>query len=428
MWSPKSILLPYEYRWVNDSCRLKIGCWSRQVGKSLSTAEEAVEDSFQRKTDWVCLSAGERQALEWIKKAKTWTEAYCVSIADIQEDRTSSEALMRSASILFANGSRIIAIPSNPATARGYCANVVLDEFAHHEKPDEIWTAIAPSITRAGLKMRVVSTANGQGNRFHSLWTGTSKRWSKHQVTIHDAIAQGLDVDVDELREIIGDPEIWAQEYECQFLDASSILLPYALIETCEHPEAVAELDPAISKTPNPIWLGIDFGRSKHLTVCWALEQIGDVLWTRGIMTLRDMSTPEQVDILRPIIKRAKRVALDYTGPGIGFGDYLAKEFHRYDPTKHQFGKIELCTFTNALVCDIMSKLRMTFERTRIRIPANREAREDLHAIQRVSTSTGKVTYRAPFSNDGHSDRAYALALAIRAADKLTAVYHAELI
>lgn len=428
MFTPKSMLLPYELRWVNDQSRLKIGCWSRQVGKSLSTAEEAVEDCFGRTTDWVCMSAGERQALEWIKKAKGWVEAYEISCDGYREDRSSPEALMRAASITFPNGSRIISIPSNPATARGYTANVVLDEFAHHEKPDDIWTAIAPSITRIGLKMRVVSTANGQGNRFHALWVADSKRWSKHKVTIHDAVGQGLNVDVEELREIIGDSEIWAQEYECQFLDQSSVLLPYDLIQSCEHPEASADFDMNFAGSSNPLWLGIDFGRRKHLTVCWCLEQIGDVLWTRGIIALHDMSTPEQVAALTPIIRRAKRVSLDYTGPGVGFGDYLAKEHHEYNPTKHKHGKIELCTFTNPFVCDIMSKLRMSFERSRVRIPCNRAAREDLHAVQRVATPTGKVTYRAPFTADGHSDRAYALALALRAADKTAAVYYAELI
>jgi len=425
--SPKSILLPYELRWVNDRARMKIGCWSRQIGKSLSTADEAVEDCFQRRTDWVCMSAGERQALEWIRKAKVWTEAYQIAIANYHEERANSEALIRSASITYPNGSRIISIPSNPATARGYTANVVLDEFAHHEKPDDIWTAIVPSITRAGHKIRVVSTANGQGNRFHKIWTGGS-RWSKHKVTIHDAVAQGLDISVEDLKEIIGDSEIWAQEYECEFLDASSVLLPYELIDSCEHPEASADYANGIDANSDPIYLGLDFARSRHKTVCWILQQIGDVLWTRGIVVLQDMSTPEQVEVIRPILKYAKRISLDYTGPGVGMGDYLAKEFEEYKPQSHKFGKVELCTFTNPILCEIMSKMRMAFENCRIRIPINREAREDLHAIQRQATSTGKVTYRAPYAADGHSDRAYACALALRAADKNQAVYHAELI
>jgi phage FluMu gp28-like protein len=41
--------------------------------------------------------------------------------------------------------------------------------------------------------------------------------------------------------------------------------------------------------------------------------------------------------------------------------------------------------------------------------------REDLHSLNRVSTPTGQITYRAPHSADGHADRCTALALALRA-------------
>ena len=37
------------------------------------------------------------------------------------------------------------------------------------------------------------------------------------------------------------------------------------------------------------------------------------------------MSTPDQIDILRPRIRKARRVSLDYTGPGIGMGILVGK-------------------------------------------------------------------------------------------------------
>jgi phage FluMu gp28-like protein len=55
--------------------------------------------------------------------------------------------LLKQAEIRFGNGSRIIAIPANPSTARGYSANIILDEFAYHEDPDKIWAAMFPSLT-----------------------------------------------------------------------------------------------------------------------------------------------------------------------------------------------------------------------------------------------------------------------------------------
>jgi hypothetical protein len=82
--------------------------------------------------------------------------------------------------------------------------------------------------------------------------------------------------------------------------------------------------------------------------------------------------TPEQVERLRPRLRKVRRVCLDYTGPGVGLGDYLAKEFGEYDPARHKFGKIELCHFSNTLKLEIFSKLRMAFEKRGLRVPVSR--------------------------------------------------------
>ena len=92
--TPLDILLPYQRDWVDDEARFKVGLWARQTGKSFSTAAESVRDCQLRKTTWVTLSAGERQALEWLRKATEWAEAYSVATAGIVEDRNSSEALL----------------------------------------------------------------------------------------------------------------------------------------------------------------------------------------------------------------------------------------------------------------------------------------------------------------------------------------------
>jgi phage FluMu gp28-like protein len=77
---------------------------------------------------------------------------------------------------------------------------------------------------------------------------------------------------------------------------------------------------------------------------------------------------------------------------------------------------VELCTFTAALKAELFSKLRIAFENRGLRIPVSPAIREDLHAVQRVSSANGQVSYRAAHTVDGHSDRCTALALALRAA------------
>jgi phage FluMu gp28-like protein len=417
--SPLSGLLPYQTAWINDAARFKIGLMARQTGKSWTSALEAVRDCRERKTTWVCLSAGERQALEWMLKAKEHVEAFKVSFAGYEETRDADEALLKQAEFRFGNGSRLIAIPANPDTARGYSANLLLDEFAFHENPDQIWRAIYPSISnplKGIYKLRVVSTPNGLGNKFADLWT-KAEGWSKHHVDIYEAVKAGLPVDIEELKAGLNDPEGWAQEYECQFLDAAAVLLPYELIAQCESAEATTTISPEWwpSAAQRAIYIGWDFARKRDLSVPWVGELVGDVLHTREVIEFRGMSTPDQVEAMADRIAKCRRVAVDYTGPGIGLGDELVKRWQEYNPDKHQFGKIELVTFTQAEKLKLFPPMRVAFEKHLVRVPINRAVREDLHSMQRVAT-TNSVTYRAPHTADGHADRCTALALCLRAA------------
>ena len=415
--SPLRILLPYQVDWLMDDARFKIGMAARQIGKSMMTAAEAVTDCYRQKTKWVILSAGERQALEWMEKAREWVEAYDLALEGYEEERDGgSEALLKKAEIILPNGSRVIAIPANPATARGYSCNVILDEFAIHENPDEIWRSVYPSVSNPlkGLfKLRVVSTPKGQGNKFYDLWS-KDNNYSKHKIDIYTAVARGLPIDIEELRAGMDDPEGWAQEFECQFIDSTAILLTYELIAGCESPTATCVISPEYwSATREQIDLGIDFGRKKDLTVCWALADLNGYQITREVLELRKMATDAQLEVLRPRLARCRRCAFDYTGPGVGLGDLLVKEFGEYKPEEHKFGKIKLITFTNAIKQDVFPKLRVAFDQRKLGIPISRDVREDLHSVHRTATSNGMITYRAPHTEDGHADRATALALAV---------------
>lgn len=433
--SPKDMLLGYQRRFADDKRRFKIGVFSRQTGKSTTTGEEVAEEIYQNPEDlWVCMSAGERQAVEWHAKVHDWLECYRIAIEDYAETREFSEALLQKAETRLSNGSRVISIPANPSTARGYSANFVLDEFDYHEDQDAVWRAVYPSITnplggslkarfdalRKGLKtvhvrrrMIVVTTYNGKRKAWDLMH---DPAWSHHKVTIHDAVADGLPVNVEELKAGLNDPEAWAQEYECEPMDSSNVLLPYDLIAMAESADATEFNTVPESGHGNRIFLGIDFGRQNDPSVCWMLEQVGDVLWTREVLVLEKMDTPSQQEILRSRIRAAERVCFDYTGPGIGLGDYLVREFGEWDPKAHRFGRIELCTFTLGFKRELFPLFRRAFEApTRIRIPISREIREDLHAMRQI-VMNGQYSYWAPHTREGHSDRCTAGALAVRAA------------
>jgi phage FluMu gp28-like protein len=439
--TPGDHLLEYQRAWVDDESRWKFGLMARQVGKDFSSGFEGISDCCvaeckKQKTTWLIASPSERQSLEALEKWKEWAEVFKITLTAQDEVREShSESMLKSASITFRHGSRIIAVPGKPETVRGFSANVLLTEFAFFEQPEATWRAILPTITneiKGVKKVRIITTPNGMGNKAHEIWRtnyfpgdpirAKAAKWSCHFVDIYTAVKQGLKASPDEIREALNDPEGWAEEFECLFLDQSATLLPYDLIASCESPEATTEAPFAFwlanaGHQTDRIAMGIDFGRKKDLTVAWSTKQVGDVQQTIEVLEMENTSTPQQVATLRPRLMSVHRACLDYTGPGIGLGDYLIKEFGEWNPKKHKFGKIELCTFTSDIKCQIFSKLRIAFEAKKLRVPQSRIVREDLHSISREATTSGQVTYRAPHSQTGHADRCTALALAVRAAD-----------
>jgi phage FluMu gp28-like protein len=404
-------LLPYQVRWLRDPSQFKIGLWSRQTGKDYTCAAEAVLDCQARPgTHWLIIAASERQALETFAKVEAWADRLLLGSRGRMPPFAANKT-----ELTFANGSRITALPAKPETIRGFSANVILTEFAFHEDQEALWQAIFPVITNeiTGLKkLRIITTPGGRGNLFHRLWRVSP--FAKHRVTIHEACDAGLPVNIQTLRTGIGDPEAWAQEYECQFIDTSTVLLPYELIETCVSHHATETSTPdEFSRAGGPLFAGIDFGRKHDLTVCWILERVPlphqqSALLTREVLVLERTPTPDQFAHLVPRLRFARRACLDATGAGVGLGDLLAREFG---------AKVELCNFTAQLKEELFPKLRAAFERGTLRIPPGAAIREDLHAMQRVISSHGRISYRASDSSDGHSDRCTALALALRAAE-----------
>ena len=423
---PRHLLLEYQFVIFHDQSRFKAMLQARQTGKDFTNEGEAVEDCLARPgTEWMIGAPSERQALDSLEQAKLWAEAFELYIKDFKEERegSSSQTLLKSAEIVYENGSRQRAVPGRPDTVRGRSANVLLTEFDFFENPAETWRAILPSITnplRGGQKkVRICTTPNGKDGAMFKIMhkpDTPAMRWSRHLVTIYHAVLMGLPVNVAQIRDALDDADGFAQEFLCQFLDGSNVLLPYDLIALAESMEATEFWDVASAGTSHPVFLGIDFGRTNDPTVCWTLQRVGDILWTREVLVLENVATPQQEQILRDRVRGATRVCFDYTGPGIGLGDYLVQAHGRWSPERHEFGKVELCTFTTGLKRDIFPKLRRAFQApTQLRIPVSTTIREDLHQMQQVITN-GEYNYWSPRTRAGHSDRCTALALGVRAA------------
>ncbi len=426
---PRSLYLEYQFNLHHDDSRFKAALQARQTGKDFTSEGEVVETCKAGVTEWMIAAPSERQALDSLDQAKLWAEAWDFRLADLQLVREGgSETLLKAAEITFSNGSRARAVPGRPDTVRGRSTNVLLTEFDFFDNPAETWRAIVPSITnplRGGEKrLRVVSTPNGKDGQMAKIFDTTGREgrrfdWSRHLVTIYHAVLCGLPVNIAQMRELFDDPEGWAQEFECEFLDTSNVLLPYEILTPAESIDATEVIGPDFWTTEGggPVVCGVDFGRQNDPTVCWTLQLVGDVWITREVLVLRGMPTPQQEEILRVRLRRATRTAFDYTGPGIGLGDYLVKApgIGEYKPEAHKLGKLELCTFTSGFKRVIFPRLRRAFEAPlKVRTPVSIAIREDLHAMKQI-VRNNQYSYAAPRTAEGHSDRCTALALALHA-------------
>jgi len=425
----ETVFLPYQGKWITDGSRLKLMEKGRQIGLSWSTAYAQVSRIARtgaRYDEWVS-SRDEIQSRLYLEDCKLWAGIADLAARDmgevvIDEQKHSAHVLQ------FPNGKRIHSMSSNPDAQAGKRGSRVLDEFALHPDPRKLWSIAYPGITWSG-QMEVISTHRGSRNFFNHLVreikeSGNPKKISHHRVTLQDALDQGFlwklqqNLAADDERQAMdeaayfdwvksgaADEESFLQEYMCQPADDDAAFLEYDLIASAEYGrEVLWEL-----LEGGELYAGVDIGRKKDLTVIWVLERLGDVLYTRAVIALRNMSKPAQEKVLWPWLDKAARSSIDGTGLGIGWVDDAQAKFGQY--------KVEGVTFTVQTKEALAYPVRSRMEERRIRIPYDPAIRADLRSVAKQVTAAGNIRFTAERTADGHADHFWALALAIHAAD-----------
>lgn len=436
--SPEGLFLAFQGKWVEDQSRLKLMEKSRQIGISWSTAYALVErtaTSGARSDQWVS-SRDDLQARLFIEDCKMWAKMLNMAAQDLGEVVLNDKDKITAYVIQFSNGRRIHSMSSNPDAQAGKRGGRCLDEFALHPDPRKLWSIAYPGITWGG-SMEIISTHRGSNNFFNQLIrevreNGNPKKISLHRVTLQDALDQGFlyklqqmlpqDHEVQEMDEAAyfdfiksgcADEESFLQEYMCQPADDDAAFLEYDLIASCEYGSgedweySYEQLQAAKGK----LYAGIDIGRTRDLTVMWIFELLGDVLYTRKIIELRNMPKPDQEAVLWPYVDLMRRTCIDKTGLGIGWVDDAQRKFGEY--------RVEGVTFTAAVKEELAYPVRGRMQDKKIRIPYKPEIRADLRAVTKVTTVAGNIRFTAERSENGHADRFWGAALGIHAAGTL---------
>ena len=136
----------------------------------------------------IMLSRTERDAIKLLSKAK-----YAYRFLPEWMKFRGPPANMTQTKVEFANESYMESLPSMTDPARGETVYLaVIDELAYLPNADEAWSSIEP-IADIGGRVIALSTAQGEGNLFHSLWVGAQNKTNRFKCMFHPWWANGRD-------------------------------------------------------------------------------------------------------------------------------------------------------------------------------------------------------------------------------------------
>jgi hypothetical protein len=208
-----------------------------------------------------------------------------------------------------------------------------------------------------------------------------------------------------------------AQELEAESLDDGDAAIRFEDVLACQ-------IEPADCVWPNgsppqplagrprefhELYLGVDVGRTRDRTVLWTWERVGDVLWCRECLVLRDAPFAQQEDA---IVRRVRggyycRAYVDQGAIGAGLTERLAAQFPSL---------VQGVTLSGGIQGKLADQMRTAFEQRAVRIPDDPDLRNDFQLVSTPRVIDGRSVLRTDRDETGHADRFWAAALALDAA------------
>jgi hypothetical protein len=204
----------------SDTKRGILNC-SRQWGKSTLAAAKAVHRAYTREKSLVLVaSPSDRQSTELLKKARGMVRQLGIrACGDGGAD----------ASLLFPNGSRIVALPGAEGTVRGFSAPslILIDEASRVE--DEMYKALRPMLAVGDGDLWLMSTPWGRRGFFWETWEfGGGEEWMRVRVPATECSRISAKF-LEEERRV--QARWFAQEYLCEFMDNGMTMFGRDVVE-----------------------------------------------------------------------------------------------------------------------------------------------------------------------------------------------------
>ena len=190
--------------------RVLLNC-SRQAGKSTMAAILAVHTALYAPASLVLLlSPSLRQSQELFKKALA-----CYRTIDGSVPSTTQSALR----LELENDSRIVSLPGKQDTVRGFSGVSLLIVDEASRVSGDLYFSIRPMLAVSGGRLLALSTPFGTRGWWYEAWR-SNEPWERYEVPASQ-VPRITPEFLEEEQRAMG--EWWfAQEYECQFLDAET--------------------------------------------------------------------------------------------------------------------------------------------------------------------------------------------------------------
>lgn len=470
------VFLGYQSFWVADDAQLKIGEKSRRIGLTWAEASDdvliAARDRKEGGQNVYYIGYNMDMAIEFIEACAMWSRFFDRAAGAIEEgeeifrDENDAEQRIKTYTIKFPSGFRIVALSSRPANLRGKQGVVVIDEAAFHNDLGELIKA-AIALLIWGGKVRIISTHNGEDNPFNELINEVragKRTASLHRITFAEAVEQGLFK-----RVCMRMKKAWTAETEAAWVasvykfygdDATEELdvvpssgegayLTRAQIAATQRqgipvlrwakgddfamlPKQFREAEcrdwceqtlAPVLKTLDPLrshFFGSDFARVNDLSSIWPVAEQQDCsLHTPFLVELRNIPYEQQRQVLFYIVHRLPNFrggAMDATGNGGYLAEVAAQEFGAL--------RIHRVMLNPTWYLEHMPRFKAHFEDRTITTPADADVMGDLRAIRKKGGYAKVPDGAKTTGSDGkerHGDSAIALALATYAVEFIDA-------
>lgn len=428
------VLLPYQQRWVGLRAPLKVGEKSRRIGLTWAEASDnvlvAASSTVAGGMNVYYLGYNQDMTVEYIQACAMWARAFNYAAGEIEEGIWHDQDVdkyIKTYTITFPSGYRIVALTSRPSNLRGRQGVVVIDEAAFHSDLAELLKA-ALALLIWGGEVHVISTHNGTDNPFNELIEEirAGKRKGKlFRCTFKEAVADGLYqrvclrkgipwVEAEELEWVQDVYDYYSdaaeEELDCVPSQGGGTYLSLAILEQrsrvgvpvlrLAYPvgyEVIAEplrladslgwcereLKPLLAQLPPGAWsfYGMDFARSGDLSVIVPLLQEQDSRKRPPFLVeLRNVPFKQQEQILFYIVDRLPSFmagAHDARGNGQALAEAAA--------VKYGHNRISQVMLTEGWYRDNMPGFKADLDDgTLYDLPADRDVIADLRAFRMV--------------------------------------------